>query len=160
MAEAISVAFFKLLMVAISFYGYHSYARPAPLIKRRGTPVSNAHVVSDLPVTQKTGWVVRIIISHKPRLDAPSILDSILDAMADRVALKIASRMTPPDRCLQNARAAGLPLGIAADHPQHDESWGSPGARGVKRAVKYDVHDLDIWMPASWRIADQAAKQR
>lgn len=57
----ISVTLFALLMLAISYYGYRSYARPARLMERLGTPVSDVSVVSDKPATQEKGWIVKVI---------------------------------------------------------------------------------------------------
>jgi tight adherence protein C len=61
MAAIIAATLFALLMLAISFYGYRSYARPARLMERLGTPVSEASVVSNIPAEPTTAWVVRII---------------------------------------------------------------------------------------------------
>jgi tight adherence protein C len=61
MAAIIAATLFALLMLAISFYGYRSYARPARLMERLGTPVSEVSAVSDMPAEPTTAWVVRII---------------------------------------------------------------------------------------------------
>jgi tight adherence protein C len=61
MAAIIAATLFALLMLAISFYGYRSYARPARLMERLGTPVSESSVVSNMPAEPTTAWVVRII---------------------------------------------------------------------------------------------------
>ena len=61
MAAIIAATLFALLMLAISFYGYRSYARPARLMERLGTPVSETSAVSDMPAEPTTAWVVRII---------------------------------------------------------------------------------------------------
>jgi tight adherence protein C len=61
MAAIIAATLFALLMLAISFYGYRSYARPGRLMERLGTPVSDVSVVSDMPAEPTTAWVVRII---------------------------------------------------------------------------------------------------
>jgi tight adherence protein C len=60
MAAIIAATLFALLMLAISFYGYRSYARPARLMERLGTPVSDVSAV-DMPAEPTTAWVVRII---------------------------------------------------------------------------------------------------
>jgi tight adherence protein C len=61
MAAIIAATLFALLMLAISFYGYRSYARPGRLMERLGTPVSDVSAVSDIPAEPTTAWVVRII---------------------------------------------------------------------------------------------------
>ena len=61
MAAIIAATLFALLMLAISFYGYRSYARPARLMERLGTPVSDVSAVSSMPAEPTTAWVVRII---------------------------------------------------------------------------------------------------
>src|SRR5579872_2307399 len=62
MALFISVILFTLLMAAITFYGYRSYARPARLYERLGGPVLDGEsALTATPATPEVGWVVRVI---------------------------------------------------------------------------------------------------
>jgi tight adherence protein C len=65
MAILISIVLFTLLMAAISFYGYRSYARPGRFHDRLGSPldaegalVNLGTLTSNVP---EVGWVVRVI---------------------------------------------------------------------------------------------------
>ncbi len=64
MAILISIVLFTLLMAAISFYGYRSYARPGRFYERLGGPVLDGEVgglgsaTSQVP---EVGWIVRVI---------------------------------------------------------------------------------------------------
>lgn len=65
MAIIISIVLFSLLMGAISFYGYRSYARPGRFYERLGSPLeaegavgSMGTITSNVP---DVGWVVRVI---------------------------------------------------------------------------------------------------
>lgn len=65
MAILISIVLFTLLMAAISFYGYRSYARPGRFYERLGGPLDAESALGDLgAVTSnvpQVGWVVRVI---------------------------------------------------------------------------------------------------
>src|ERR1700674_5740374 len=63
MAIFIPILLFALLMAAISFYGYRSYARPGRLYERLGSPVLDAGRagVGAMTHTPEVGWVVRVI---------------------------------------------------------------------------------------------------
>jgi hypothetical protein len=65
MAILISIVLFTLLMGAISFYGYRSYARPGRFYERLGGPLEAegnlgaiGAATSNAP---EVGWVVRVI---------------------------------------------------------------------------------------------------
>jgi tight adherence protein C len=64
MAIFISIILFSLLMAAISFYGYRSYARPARFYERLGGPVLDVEAGvagGTLSQTPDVGWIVRVI---------------------------------------------------------------------------------------------------
>src|SRR5882672_7477211 len=65
MAIVISIVLFSLLMGAISFYGYRSYARPGRLYERLGAPLEADGPLGNLgtatPAAPEVGWVVRVI---------------------------------------------------------------------------------------------------
>src|SRR5579859_5461791 len=65
MAIIISIVLFSLLMAAISYYGYRSYARPGRFYERLGGPVLDVEggvaAAGSLSHTPEVGWVVRVI---------------------------------------------------------------------------------------------------
>ncbi len=64
MAIIISIVLFSLLMAAISYYGYRSYARPGRFYERLGGPVLDVEggvAAGTLSHTPEVGWVVRVI---------------------------------------------------------------------------------------------------
>ena len=75
MAILISIVLFTLLMAAISFYGYRSYARPGRLYERLGSPLNAEGSLGELGTVTSTvpevGWVVRVI-QHEPHAGRPA----------------------------------------------------------------------------------------
>src|SRR5260370_4854411 len=65
MAIIISIVLFSLLMAAISFYGYRSYARPGRFYERLGGPLEAEGALGNLGTltsnVPEVGWVVRVI---------------------------------------------------------------------------------------------------
>jgi tight adherence protein C len=63
MAIFIAIILFTLLMGAISYYGYRSYARPARFYERLGGPVLGAEggVAGAVTHVPEVGWIVRVI---------------------------------------------------------------------------------------------------
>jgi tight adherence protein C len=62
MAALISLTLFALLMMAISYFGYRRYARPARIYERLGEPVVSAGAVALQPSgPPPPGWIVKVI---------------------------------------------------------------------------------------------------
>jgi tight adherence protein C len=101
MAIIISIVLFSLLMAAISFYGYRSYARPGRFYERLGTPLEAEGALGNLGTitssVPEVGWVVRVIqqvgekVPISPDDAGATRRDLIMAGYKSETALKIFS---------------------------------------------------------------------
>jgi len=96
MAGLISFALFALLMIAISYYGYRRYARPARFYERLGEPVVTAGSTALQQIgPPPPGWIVKVIqlvgekVPISPQEASSVRRDLIAAGYRSEIALKI-----------------------------------------------------------------------